>query len=163
MHCPKNHHRQQSTDSSRQGAATVEFALVAPLFLILILGVAEYGTAINAYNIITSAVREGGRLASMDFSGYVTASQTANDKVIRDIRAFITASGLPGNAMEIAITDAETGGPFELSDPDNYLRYFRISVRVPYKDVSSFPLAYMDDHHINTSMVFRRGRVQIVQ
>lgn len=157
-------HQQKSChNKQRSGAAAVEFALVAPLFLVIVLGISEFGTAIHAHNSLTSAVREGGRLASMDFSSYVTPSQSANDKVIRDIRAFLTASGMPGSQVEITITDVETGATFDLSDQANYLRLFRIHASVPYSEISVQPIAYLSGHVIEAQMVYRRGRVQMVQ
>lgn len=149
--------------SRRGGAASVEFALVAPLFLMLVMGMVEYSIAISAYNNMAAAVREGGRLASMDFSAYVTQNQSANQKVIRDIRSFLNASGLPGDDAVIEITDAETGGTFDLNDSGNYMKLFRISATVPYEKVSSIPMRYFRTSEIRAQMVYRRGQVRMVQ
>jgi Flp pilus assembly protein TadG len=46
-----------------RGQALVEFALVIPIFLILLMAVFDLGRAVFAYNSITNAVREGARLA----------------------------------------------------------------------------------------------------
>ncbi len=43
------------------GAAAVEFALVLPLFLVLLFGVVEFGLIMYAKGIITQASREGAR------------------------------------------------------------------------------------------------------
>lgn len=151
------------TTTNRRGAASVEFAMVAPLFLMLVMGMVEYSIAINAYNTLYAAVREGGRLASMEFSAYVTPNQSANDKVIRDIRTFLNASGLPGNAVTIEITDAETGAAFDLAASENYMRLFRISASIPYDQISSTPVSYFRNSVIRTQMVYRRGQVRMVQ
>src|SRR5690349_3462569 len=106
----------------RRGTATVEFAVIAPVFLILVLGTWEMGTAVRASNNLTAAVREGGRLASMDFTGSLAPNQTANQKVEQDIRAFLNASGLPGSQATITITYAEgsnAGTTFDLGNKDN--------------------------------------------
>jgi Flp pilus assembly protein TadG len=47
-----------------RGVATVEFAVVLPLMLLLILGVTEIGRAIVRYNAVTKAVRDGARYAA---------------------------------------------------------------------------------------------------
>lgn len=151
------------TTANRRGAASVEFAMVAPLFLMLVMGLVEYSIAINAYNTLYAAVREGGRLASMEFSAYVTPNQSANDKVIHDIRAFLNASGLPGDVVAIAITDVETGAAFDLSASENYMRLFQISASVPYDQISLTPVSYFRDAVIRTQMVYRRGQVRMVQ
>lgn len=49
----------------RRGAAAVEMALVFPLWLALALGTLEIGRAWFSYNLLTHAVREGARLASV--------------------------------------------------------------------------------------------------
>jgi Flp pilus assembly protein TadG len=47
-----------------RGANLVEFALVLPLLVLLLAGVADFGRAFNNYMIITNASREGARYAS---------------------------------------------------------------------------------------------------
>jgi Flp pilus assembly protein TadG len=47
----------------RQGQALVEFALIVPIFLLLVLGVFEFGRAWNVYQVLTDAAREGARTA----------------------------------------------------------------------------------------------------
>lgn len=46
-----------------RGQGLVEFALVLPIFLILLMGVFDLGRAVFAYNSVTNAAREGARLA----------------------------------------------------------------------------------------------------
>ncbi len=45
----------------RNGQALVEFALVIPLLLLLVMGVFDLGRGIYAYNVVASAAREGAR------------------------------------------------------------------------------------------------------
>lgn len=47
----------------RKGQALVEFALVIPLFLLLLVGLFDLGRAVFAYNTLTNAAREGARIA----------------------------------------------------------------------------------------------------
>jgi len=46
-----------------RGQALVEFALIVPLFLLLVFGVWEFGRAWQVYQTLTDAAREGGRAA----------------------------------------------------------------------------------------------------
>lgn len=46
------------------GQSLVEFAVFLPVLLLLIIGVAETGNALNAYIGVTGAAREGARLAA---------------------------------------------------------------------------------------------------
>ena len=50
----------------RSGQALVEFALVVPLLLILIVGVIELSRAWNTYQVITNTAREALRAAVVD-------------------------------------------------------------------------------------------------
>ena len=47
----------------RRGQALVEFALIIPLFLLLLVGIFDLGRAVFAYNTLTNAAREGARIA----------------------------------------------------------------------------------------------------
>jgi hypothetical protein len=47
----------------RRGQALVEFALVIPIFMLLVVGILEGGRAIYIYNTMSNAVREGLREA----------------------------------------------------------------------------------------------------
>src|SRR5262245_57058974 len=57
---------------NRRAAAAVEFAVVAPIFLLLVFGMIEYGRMVMVYQIVTNASREGARAAVLD--GATTSS-----------------------------------------------------------------------------------------
>jgi Flp pilus assembly protein TadG len=54
---------------SRRGATLVEFALVAPLGFLLILGIIVSGIVVTNYIQLTNAARDGARLAAICGSG----------------------------------------------------------------------------------------------
>lgn len=47
----------------RRGQALVEFAVVIPVFLLLMVSIFDLGRAVFAYNTLTNAAREGARMA----------------------------------------------------------------------------------------------------
>lgn len=150
----------------RSGVAAVEFAVVAPVFFTLILGMAELSRALNVATNLTSAVREGGRLASMHHNGAIPAGMTTEEKVLLDIRNVLKANGINGGAATLSITHAEgtkAGQNFDLDDNANYLDYFRISAAISYSDVSVFPLRVMKNQTLETSIVFRLGKSDLYQ
>lgn len=160
--------RQQSNHSAspavRRGAAAVEFAVLVPLFLMLVMGTWEMGTALTAGTKMSAAVREGGRLASMDYTDTLNPGETINDKVVTDIKNFLTASGIPGDQVTVSITYADgenVGAEFDLGDNGNYLKLFKITALVDYEDISTFPLEYMAGQQIEAKLVFRLGRVSM--
>jgi hypothetical protein len=52
-----------SKRSASRGQALVEFALVLPILLILLLGILDFGRAVAAYNSVSNAARSGARVA----------------------------------------------------------------------------------------------------
>ena len=46
-----------------RGQALVEFALVIPIFILLLVAIFDLGRAVFAYNTLTNAAREGARMA----------------------------------------------------------------------------------------------------
>lgn len=149
---------------ARRGAAVVEFAIMAPLFLLLVLGVVEMGYALNASNTMYGVVREGGRLASQDFSKNLAPGQTANDKIVQDLRNMLTAAGIDGTDATITIEHADSPGTtFDLEDPDNYLQYFRIRIEIDFEDVTAIRGKYMTGRVMTADITFRLGRVMMSQ
>jgi Flp pilus assembly protein TadG len=51
--------------SADRGAAAVEFALLLPLLLLIVLGIIDFGRMLNAQVTLTQAAREGARLAAL--------------------------------------------------------------------------------------------------
>jgi Flp pilus assembly protein TadG len=76
---------------SEEGAQLVEFALVLPLLLFVVLGIAEFGFIFQRYEVITNAAREGARLAVLP--GYSTAA--AEDAIRTRVRNYIQAARVP--------------------------------------------------------------------
>jgi Flp pilus assembly protein TadG len=48
---------------SESGAELIEFALVFPLLLLVVLGIADFGLMFQQYEVLTNAAREGARIA----------------------------------------------------------------------------------------------------
>ena len=53
----------RSSRRTRTGAAVIEFAVIGPLLVLLILGVIEFGRMVMVQQILTNASREGARRA----------------------------------------------------------------------------------------------------
>jgi Flp pilus assembly protein TadG len=62
-----------------RGAAVVEFALVAPLLLMMVLGIAEFGRAYHVQATLSQAAREGVRVMALknDPAGALAATRAA--------------------------------------------------------------------------------------
>jgi Flp pilus assembly protein TadG len=60
-----------------RGQALVEFALIAPLFAIILLGCFQMGVAFTNYIAVTDAARAGARAAAVAGSAYTKTEATA--------------------------------------------------------------------------------------
>ena len=76
-----------------RGAAAVEFALVAPVLILLLLGIVEFSKVYNTQSTLSAAAREGARV--MALSNDRTAATTA----VRD-----AATGLALTAAQVQVT-----------------------------------------------------------
>ncbi len=155
-----NRIKQRTPTQNRSGIAAVECAIVMPLMLVLVLGLIELGIALRASTIMQSAVREAGRLGSMDWRYVVMDGESPNEKIERDIRNFVTASGLPGEDLVVSIEYAEgdhEGSSFDISNDDNELQLMLIEVELPYASISLFPIKYMGGTNIRAAVVSRAG------
>ena len=76
-------------------AQLVEFALVLPMLLLVVLGIAEFGFIFQRYEVLTNAAREGARMAVLP--GYATPDVEAR------VRAYVTQGRVPTTTTNPAI------------------------------------------------------------
>jgi len=86
-------------DKSIRGQSLVEFALVLPLFLLLLIGVTEFGRAWMTRNILTGASREAVRIAAVQGNA-ASARSRAN--------TILSSAGISGASVNIA----DDGAPY---------------------------------------------------
>jgi len=92
-----------STRRDERGAAAVEFALVAPLLVALIMGIVEFGVAINYKSQLANATS----VAARDYGIYRDKTQAS-----AIINAVATISGTSSRSIEFAVE----GGGTECND-----------------------------------------------
>jgi len=150
--------------AARNGSATVELAVVLPVFVTLMLGVVQVGISIDASHKLYATLRQAGRLAAMDFKDRLAEGQTENQKVIQDIKNQLTAEGIPGDQATVTITHADgsqSGNTFDLADPNNALELFRIQIEVPNSALTSTNLLPNPQQKLSATIVFRKGRSMV--
>ena len=89
------------TGKRERGQSLVEFALVLPIFLLVLFAIVDFGMAFHAWITVTNSAREGARL------GAVRASATDVEQRVRD-----TADSLNEDDLLVTVTNAE-GDPGE--------------------------------------------------
>jgi Flp pilus assembly protein TadG len=86
-------------DKSVRGQSLAEFALVLPMFLLLLIGVTEFGRAWMTRNILTGASREAVRIAAVQGNAG-TALSRAN--------SILSSAGISGASVNIV----DDGSPY---------------------------------------------------
>lgn len=102
---------------NNRGVSVVEFALIAPVFIGMLLVVFEFGFAFYAKAVLQGAVEEAARTASLENTSWDRLS----DRVNRQVRNVIPAS------------DADTEISFDL-DPVYYANYVDINLPEDFED-----------------------------
>ena len=100
----------------QRGAAALEFALVAPVLIMLLLGIVDFGVLMNAQSVVANAVREGARTAAL--GGSTFQSQSAVTSAISHMagaaktgtKVTVTCKSAAGNACSLDDATMDTGG-----------------------------------------------------
>ena len=97
-----------------RGQALVEFALVIPVFLLILLGIAEFGFAFAHHITMEYATREGARMGAGLANGSATFDcKDVDDQVVAAVQRVLTASGSQldiSQVGEIRIYKADANG-----------------------------------------------------
>ncbi len=93
---------------SERGAELVEFALVLPLLLFIVLGLVDFGFLFQRFEVTTNAAREGARMAVLP--GYVNADVTARVQNYFTTGGVATTTGNP-SVVVTNVTIPTGGGP----------------------------------------------------
>ena len=81
----------KSRGKRERGQSLVEFALIIPFFLIVVLAVADFGLGLRAWITVTNSAREGARFAAVTCA---TDSASVSDVQTRAVDTS-AASSLP--------------------------------------------------------------------
>jgi Flp pilus assembly protein TadG len=127
-------HRRVGRDE-RRGVAVVEFALVAPLMVLLVLGMLECGRLFLVRQTLIVAAREGARVAAYSDRGQV-APQV--NRVLAD-------ASLAG----ATITTEPAGSP-AAGDP------VTVRVSLPFQNAAWIPPFFLRGHTVTASATMRK-------
>ena len=86
--------------TQRKGATVVEFAVVAPIVFLMFFSAIMFFGMITTQNTLTSAAREGGRLAAL-------RSVTSQDVVIDKVKDFLQGTGVNPEWVTVNVDPAD--------------------------------------------------------
>jgi Flp pilus assembly protein TadG len=112
---------------TRRAVAAVELALLLPLLVTLLLGAWEVGRMVEVQQLLTNAVREGGRQAS---TGSKTVAQVKADVVNYLVRNGITSV----TANDVTVTNLTSSSRPEPTQAEQ-LDQFQVTVSIPFNSV----------------------------
>jgi len=134
----------RSYRKERRGAAAVEFAVVAPIFLLLVFGMIEYGRMVMVQQVLVNASREGARKAVLDGS-------TQQD-VVDVVDQYLNSASIDGATITVTPANPEDAA---FGDP------VTVTVSVDFDQVSWLPSPmYLGGKTLSATSVMRRESVQ---
>ncbi len=130
--------------SKRKGAAAVEFALVAPIFFLVVLGMIEVGRAVMVQQVLTNASREGARQAVLDGATAAQVTTYVNNYLSKAAVSGATVAFPQGNPEAVTY-----GNPVE------------VKVSIPFGQVTWVPAPmYLSEQTLAASTIMRRETAQ---
>lgn len=134
----------RSCRRNRTGAAVVEFAVVSPVFFLLVFGMIEYGRMVMVQQMLTNAAREGARVGVLDNS-------TASD-VSTAVQNYLTAANITSPTITCNPSSPSSAG---------YGQPVTVTVSVPFSQVSWLPSPmFLGGKTLSASSAMRRETVQ---
>jgi Flp pilus assembly protein TadG len=112
----------------RRGATAAEFAVVAPLFFLIVLGFIELGRGLMIQHLMTNAARQGCRVAVIE--GKTTADINAA------VLNVLGGQGIQGDAVSVQVNDAAANA--SSANPGDEIT---VTVSIPTATVSWVPAA----------------------
>jgi len=117
--------------SAEDGAALIEFAIVLPLMLLVLLGTLDFGMLFQRYQVVTNAAREGARIGVLP--GY------SDEDVQARVDQFLMAGGL----TEPAVTTVEYPPPVPVGGKCIVVRQVKVVYPYQYSAIGAFA-SYFD-------------------
>jgi Flp pilus assembly protein TadG len=140
---PQRMQRHKPYGRTRVGAAVVEFAFVAPLFILLTLGMMEVSRMVMVKQILINASREGARLAVLP--------SVTSEEVLAHVSQQLSASAV--NGVQVTIQPMELVGA-AVGTP------ITVSLSVPAASVGWIPNPVFAMNHTLTASTTMRKESQ---
>lgn len=117
----------------RRGATLVEFAFVAPVFFLIVLGLIEIGRACMVTELLREAARRGCRAGVIEGTSSSSIQSAATN--------FLTSVGINGESANVYINDSPVGST-NVSTMPAYTE-ITVVVTVPIADVAWTPIKFV--------------------
>ena len=100
----------------KRGQAIVEFALILPVFKLILLGIMEFGLVFHQYLVVTAASREGARVAALGGSDAETLTMV-NTSAVSINAGQLTTTITPANRVKGQTVSVQVTNPVTIRAP----------------------------------------------
>ena len=100
----------------KRGQAIVEFALILPVFILILLGIMEFGLVFHQYLVVTAASREGARVAALGGSDAETLTMV-NTSAASITAGQLTTTITPANRVKGQTVSVQVTNPVAIRAP----------------------------------------------
>lgn len=94
-----------------RGGAAVEFALIAPLLLLLVFGIVDFGWMLMKANLVSNTTRDAARMASL---------AGTYDEIESSVEASLESSGIDPADVDVVISCTNASGSNCDNSPGSY-------------------------------------------
>jgi Flp pilus assembly protein TadG len=130
----------RSCRRKRSGAAVVEFAVVVPVFFLLVFGMIEYGRLVMVQQVLTNASREGARVGVLDGATVTSVTSAVNN--------YLTSANINGSTTTVSPNPPSSAA---------YGGSVTVTVSVGFNQVSWLPSPiYLGGKTLTATSVMRR-------
>lgn len=124
----------------RRGATLVEFACIAPVFFVLVLGIMEFGRAMMVQSMLTGASQEGARAGALPSAQLSDVTATVNN--------YLAAAGISGATISVSPSPPSSASPGQ---------DIAVTVSIGYAQVSWLPSpAYLNNAILSAKSLVQR-------
>ena len=149
----RTHHN--SSNLRRRGQGLVEFALIVPVLIAMLLGVMEFGWLVKNTLTVSNATREGARAAAMG---------KTNDEIATRIQSSMEPLSLtaPGSSVDLrySATDGSDGFPTPVTSLSGKNtvpvgNFIKVTVKIKHRPLSGF-FKFLSNRSLTAYVTMRR-------
>ena len=141
--------RRHPSRAGSRGAVLVEFALVAPLLILLLFGIVEFGFVFNDYQSVRQGVRDATRVAVVNNVPNCASAGDATDDLVCYVEQRIGLSGDTRVRIDVTAANAAVAG-----DRGSV----KICVQRQIRSVTGMLSPFLNGRYISTEVTMRVER-----
>lgn len=136
----------RAENNRRYGAAALELALMLPIFLLLLVGILEFGRVVMLHQVLTNGTREAARQAII--------KGTTDSSIIAAVNAYLDSASVSSSGREIKILNS-SGQPTTVAAVGSH-QLITVFVSIPFNENSFGMTDWFLGQNMTTQVSMRR-------